>query len=105
MGAGALLVAVVLTAGPGSDGGRLVLGADPGPCTTSGATPSPCANGNGTCMQTYSKCRTEIKGVENKIICSDNQGATVSCQVPSCQVTTNAFTTEICVKNTPAGIE
>ncbi len=102
MGAGALLVAAVLAAGPGSEGGRHILGADPGPCNSSGTFTKVCPIVQGkTCNQTYTFCKMPISGVQNVIICTDGMGNAACKGVAGCMNPQNANEVSLCAKNTP----
>lgn len=102
MGAGALLVAAVLAAGPGSEGERHILGAAPGPCNSSGTSSKVCPPVQGkTCAQTFTFCKAPISGVQNVIICTDGAGNAACVGFPGCTNPQNANVVSFCTKNTP----
>lgn len=101
MGAGALLAAAVLAAGPGTDGERHILGAAPGACTSSGTFTVVCPPAPGfTCQKVYTKCKLAISGVENTIICTDGMGNAACRGFANCTNPNNANEVMDCVKNT-----
>lgn len=85
VGAGVLLIAAVLTAGPGRESGNYILGADPGPCQNPGMFTSICSGRDGMkCYVQYSKCKAPLDGQKNIINCVDDMGPAACQGGPEC---------------------